>query len=83
MNFGIHQPLWLMDEWFIDVFVLLSVRDLQRLGELQTELAGAADFCATYLRCQLLLMKVGVCECVWVTFVYYAYVSCFSMSCSF
>lgn len=37
------------------------VRDLQRLGELQTELAGAADFCVTYLRCQLLLMKVGVC----------------------
>ncbi|MEQ2206713.1 hypothetical protein XENOCAPTIV_002028 [Xenoophorus captivus] len=37
-----------------------TIRDLQRLGELQTELAGAADFCATYLRCQLLLMKVGV-----------------------
>uniref|UniRef100_A0A4W6FFY0 Integrator complex subunit 4 n=1 Tax=Lates calcarifer TaxID=8187 RepID=A0A4W6FFY0_LATCA len=36
-----------------------TIRDLQRLGELQTELAGAADFCATYLRCQLLLMKVG------------------------
>ncbi|KAM6933934.1 integrator complex subunit 4 [Xenentodon cancila] len=35
----------------------LTIRDLQRLGELQTELAGAADFCATYLRCQLLLMK--------------------------
>ena len=35
-------------------------RDLQRLGELQTELVGAADFCATYLRCQLLLMKVPV-----------------------
>ncbi|XP_047247325.1 integrator complex subunit 4 isoform X2 [Girardinichthys multiradiatus] len=34
-----------------------TIRDLQRLGELQTELAGAADFCATYLRCQLLLMK--------------------------
>ena len=34
-------------------------RDLQRLGELQTELAGSADFCATYLRCQLLLTKVG------------------------
>lgn len=33
-------------------------RDLRRLGELQTELAGTADFCATYLRCQLLLMKV-------------------------
>lgn len=46
-----------MDEKFINV-VLLSVRDLLRLGELQTELAGAADFCATYLRCQLLLMKV-------------------------
>lgn len=38
----------------------MCVRDLQRLGELQTELAGAADFCATYLRCQLLLMKVRV-----------------------
>uniref|UniRef100_A0A665TCR4 Integrator complex subunit 4 n=1 Tax=Echeneis naucrates TaxID=173247 RepID=A0A665TCR4_ECHNA len=34
-----------------------TIRDLQRLGELQTELAGAADFCATYLRCQLLLIK--------------------------
>ncbi|XP_040901874.1 integrator complex subunit 4 [Toxotes jaculatrix] len=34
-----------------------TIRDLQRLGKLQTELAGAADFCATYLRCQLLLMK--------------------------
>lgn len=35
----------------------LTIRDLCRLGELQTELAGTADFCATYLRCQLLLMK--------------------------
>ncbi|XP_070762148.1 integrator complex subunit 4 [Enoplosus armatus] len=34
-----------------------TIRDLQRLGELQTELAGSADFCATYLHCQLLLMK--------------------------
>ncbi|XP_041918712.1 integrator complex subunit 4 isoform X1 [Alosa sapidissima] len=34
-----------------------TIRDLQRLGELQTELAGSADFCATYLRCQLLLTK--------------------------
>lgn len=34
-----------------------TIRDLRRLGELQTELAGAADFCATYIRCQLLLMK--------------------------
>ncbi|XP_056139621.1 integrator complex subunit 4 isoform X2 [Lampris incognitus] len=34
-----------------------TIRDLQRLGELQTELAGAADFCATYLHCQLLLLK--------------------------
>ncbi|KAM8905119.1 integrator complex subunit 4 [Spinachia spinachia] len=34
-----------------------TIRDLQRLGELQMELVGAADFCATYLRCQLLLMK--------------------------
>lgn len=38
----------------------LSIRDLQRLGELQPELTGSADFCATYLRCQLLLMKVCV-----------------------
>lgn len=45
--------------------VSLSVRDLQRLGELQMELAGAADFCATYLRCQLLLMKVCVCVSVY------------------
>lgn len=42
----------------------VSDRDLQRLGELQTELAGAADFCATYLRCQLLLMKVRTELCV-------------------
>uniref|UniRef100_A0A671R5L0 Integrator complex subunit 4 n=1 Tax=Sinocyclocheilus anshuiensis TaxID=1608454 RepID=A0A671R5L0_9TELE len=34
-----------------------TIRDLQRLGELQTELAGSADFCATYLHCQLLLTK--------------------------
>ncbi|XP_062408896.1 integrator complex subunit 4 isoform X2 [Sardina pilchardus] len=34
-----------------------TIRDLQRLGELQSELAGSADFCATYLRCQLLLTK--------------------------
>lgn len=44
----------------ISHYVLLHMcyRDLRRLGELQTELAGTADFCATYLRCQLLLMKV-------------------------
>lgn len=42
----------------------LCARDLQRLGELQTELAGAADFCATYLHCQLLLIKVGLCLCL-------------------
>ncbi|KAJ0063528.1 hypothetical protein NL108_003804, partial [Boleophthalmus pectinirostris] len=35
----------------------LTIRDLQRVGELQTELAGAADFCATYLHCQLLLSQ--------------------------
>ncbi|XP_043929275.1 integrator complex subunit 4 isoform X2 [Protopterus annectens] len=34
-----------------------TIRDLQRLGVLQSELAGMADFSATYLRCQLLLMK--------------------------
>ncbi|XP_023648280.1 integrator complex subunit 4 isoform X1 [Paramormyrops kingsleyae] len=34
-----------------------TIRDLQSLGDLQMELAGAADFCATYLHCQLLLMK--------------------------
>ncbi|KAM9037247.1 integrator complex subunit 4 isoform 3-T3 [Sarcophilus harrisii] len=34
-----------------------TIRDLQRLGELQSDLAGVADFSATYLRCQLLLIK--------------------------
>uniref|UniRef100_A0A672GXB3 Integrator complex subunit 4 n=1 Tax=Salarias fasciatus TaxID=181472 RepID=A0A672GXB3_SALFA len=34
-----------------------TIRDLRRLGELQAELAGAADFCSTYLHCQLLLME--------------------------
>ncbi|ETE60872.1 Integrator complex subunit 4, partial [Ophiophagus hannah] len=32
-------------------------RDLQRFGELQSDLAGMADFSAAYLRCQLLLIK--------------------------
>ncbi|KAK6485939.1 integrator complex subunit 4-like [Huso huso] len=41
-----------------------TIRDLQRLGELQPELAGAAEFSATYLRCQLLLMK-GLQEKLW------------------
>ncbi|XP_067889163.1 integrator complex subunit 4 isoform X1 [Heterodontus francisci] len=35
----------------------LTIRDLQRLGELQPELSGIAEFSATYLECQLLLMK--------------------------
>uniref|UniRef100_UPI00398E87D9 integrator complex subunit 4 isoform X1 n=1 Tax=Pristiophorus japonicus TaxID=55135 RepID=UPI00398E87D9 len=35
----------------------LTIRDLQRLGELQPELAGTAEFSAIYLQCQLLLMK--------------------------
>ncbi|CAI5773500.1 integrator complex subunit 4 isoform X1 [Podarcis lilfordi] len=34
-----------------------TIRDLQRFGELQSDLAGVADFSATYLRCQLLLIK--------------------------
>ncbi|XP_061136891.1 integrator complex subunit 4 isoform X2 [Syngnathus typhle] len=37
--------------------LIFTIRDLERLGQLQTELAGAADLCATYLRCQLLLIK--------------------------
>lgn len=40
----------------------LTIRDLRRLGELQTELLGAADFCATFLSCHLLLIKVCVPE---------------------
>ncbi|XP_063807366.1 integrator complex subunit 4 isoform X2 [Pseudophryne corroboree] len=32
-------------------------KDLQRIGELQSELSGMADFSATYLRCHLLLIK--------------------------
>ncbi|XP_053166806.1 integrator complex subunit 4 isoform X3 [Hemicordylus capensis] len=34
-----------------------TIRDLQRFGELQSDLAGVADFSAAYLRCQLLLIK--------------------------
>ncbi|XP_077307491.1 integrator complex subunit 4 [Lithobates pipiens] len=34
-----------------------TIRDLQRIGELQSDLAGKADFSATYLRCHLLLIK--------------------------
>ncbi|XP_041436967.1 integrator complex subunit 4 isoform X1 [Xenopus laevis] len=34
-----------------------TIRDLQRIGELQSDLAGMADFSATYLRCHLLLTK--------------------------
>ncbi len=41
------------------ILICVAYRDLQRLGELQTELAGSADFCATYLHCQLLLTKVN------------------------
>lgn len=42
-----------------------AIRDLRRLGEVQTELLGAADFCATFLSCHLLLIKVClVCVCV-------------------
>lgn len=37
-----------------------AIRDLRRLGELQTELLGAADFCATFMSCHLLLIKVCV-----------------------
>lgn len=48
-----HYPYSLFDLGFYG-------RDLQRLGELQSELAGVADFSATYLRCQLLLIKVGL-----------------------
>uniref|UniRef100_A0A672PW26 Integrator complex subunit 4 n=1 Tax=Sinocyclocheilus grahami TaxID=75366 RepID=A0A672PW26_SINGR len=39
------------------ILICVTYRDLLRLGELQTELAGSADFCATYLHCQLLLTK--------------------------
>lgn len=39
-------------------FFFSCFSDLQRLGELQSELAGMADFTATYLQCQLLLIKV-------------------------
>jgi len=43
---------------FFSFFFPTCFSDLQRLGELQSELAGMADFTATYLQCQLLLIKV-------------------------
>ncbi|XP_013929936.1 PREDICTED: integrator complex subunit 4-like [Thamnophis sirtalis] len=39
------------------MFTFFGLRDLQRFGELQSDLAGLADFSAAYLRCQLLLIK--------------------------
>ncbi|CAN0081246.1 integrator complex subunit 4 isoform X2 [Lampetra fluviatilis] len=35
----------------------LTIRDLKRLGELQPELTGAAEFSALYLQCKLLLTE--------------------------
>ncbi|XP_053939123.1 integrator complex subunit 4 isoform X3 [Cuculus canorus] len=46
-----------LDPQGIQELLEFTIRDLQRLGELQSELAGMADFTATYLRCQLLLIK--------------------------
>uniref|UniRef100_A0A8V0XEA1 Integrator complex subunit 4 n=3 Tax=Neognathae TaxID=8825 RepID=A0A8V0XEA1_CHICK len=47
-----------LDPQGIQELLEFTIRDLQRLGELQSELAGMADFTATYLQCQLLLIKV-------------------------
>ncbi|NXP69650.1 INT4 protein, partial [Ramphastos sulfuratus] len=46
-----------LDPQGIQELLEFTIRDLQRLGELQSELAGMADFTATYLQCQLLLIK--------------------------
>ncbi|XP_042315886.1 integrator complex subunit 4 [Sceloporus undulatus] len=46
-----------LDPQGIQELLEFTIRDLQRFGELQSDLAGMADFCATYLRCQLLLIK--------------------------
>uniref|UniRef100_A0A803SSI8 Integrator complex subunit 4 n=1 Tax=Anolis carolinensis TaxID=28377 RepID=A0A803SSI8_ANOCA len=47
-----------LDPQGIQELLEFTIRDLQRFGELQSDLAGMADFCAAYLRCQLLLIKV-------------------------
>uniref|UniRef100_A0A803W5T5 Integrator complex subunit 4 n=1 Tax=Ficedula albicollis TaxID=59894 RepID=A0A803W5T5_FICAL len=47
-----------LDPRGIQELLEFTIRDLQRLGELQSELAGMADFTATYLQCQLLLIKI-------------------------
>ncbi|XP_064932645.1 integrator complex subunit 4 isoform X4 [Columba livia] len=46
-----------LDPQGVQELLEFTIRDLQRLGELQSELAGMADFTATYLQCQLLLIK--------------------------
>nr|XP_060627207.1 integrator complex subunit 4 [Anolis sagrei ordinatus] len=46
-----------LDPQGIQELLEFTIRDLQRFGELQSDLAGMADFCAAYLRCQLLLIK--------------------------
>lgn len=51
------QTIQHLDSQGAQELLKLTIRDLQRLGELQPELAGMAEFSATYLQCQLLLMK--------------------------
>ncbi|KAH0625244.1 hypothetical protein JD844_033607 [Phrynosoma platyrhinos] len=46
-----------LDPQGIQELLEFTIRDLQRFGELQSDLAGMADFSAAYLRCQLLLIK--------------------------
>ncbi|XP_059819622.1 integrator complex subunit 4 isoform X1 [Hypanus sabinus] len=58
------QTLQHLDTQGAQDLLKLTIRDLQRLGELQPELSGIAEFSATYLQCQLLLMK-SLQEKVW------------------
>ncbi|XP_078259045.1 integrator complex subunit 4 [Rhinoraja longicauda] len=51
------QTIQHLDSQGAQELLKLTIRDLERLGELQPELAGMAEFSATYLQCQLLLMK--------------------------
>ncbi|XP_070605616.1 integrator complex subunit 4 isoform X1 [Erythrolamprus reginae] len=46
-----------LDPQGIQELLEFTIRDLQRFGELQSDLAGMADFSAAYLRCQLLLIQ--------------------------
>ncbi|OCT55538.1 hypothetical protein XELAEV_18001263mg [Xenopus laevis] len=65
IQFGIRPKGLGIVTFLLISYLLFFPSDLQRIGELQSDLAGMADFSATYLRCHLLLTKVGLGDFDW------------------